>query len=103
MPEYIEREALLDIAKKVADMYSVTGLAAPKIIKLIEKAPKVDVVEVKHGEWDSSKSHFFLGGNLYFECSVCGESDPWQGTTRGHAHYCPNCGAKMDKKEGAEE
>ena len=59
--------------------------------------------ERKHGEWDSSKTRIIMGSNFYFCCSVCGESDPWQNTTRGHAHYCPNCGAKMDLKEGAEE
>ncbi len=46
MPEYIERERLLVLAKYIANMYSPTGLAAPKIIKAIENAPKVDVVEV---------------------------------------------------------
>jgi hypothetical protein len=46
MAEYLERKTLLDLAKKIADMYSPTGLAAPKIIRLIEKIKKADVVEV---------------------------------------------------------
>lgn len=46
MSEYIERERLLVLAKYIANMYSPTGLAAPKIIKLIERIKKADVVEV---------------------------------------------------------
>ena len=100
MAEYIEREHLLKLAKDIADMYSSTGLAAPKIIKLIERMKKADVVEVKHGEWVKAAAYNDGIFNTV-KCSICETFQPigewdWQA-------YCPNCGAKMDKKEGAEE
>ena len=45
MAEYIEREALLEKVKELSNTYSITGLASVHIIKAIEDAPKVDVVE----------------------------------------------------------
>ena len=67
-------------------------------IEIIGDAPTVDVAEVQHGKWISYLTPVCLSGDLYHNCSVCGDTDPWQYTTRGHAHYCPNCGAKMDGK-----
>ena len=54
---------------------------------------------VKHGEWEWYISPVCLSGDLYRRCSICGDSDPWQLTTRGCSNYCPNCGAKMDGGE----
>ncbi|MBQ3124998.1 MAG: hypothetical protein IJC09_06230 [Clostridia bacterium] len=65
--------------------------------QIIEQIPTADVAEVKHGKWESEWS--IIGNALYFHCSVCGESDPWQHTGRGPASYCPRCGAKMDGGE----
>lgn len=63
--------------------------------------PTIEAEPVKHGRWEWYVSPICLSGDLYYRCSVCGESDPWRMTTRGHANYCPNCGAKMDE-EGEE-
>lgn len=97
MPEYIERESLLDIAKKVADMYSVTGLTSVHIIKAIEKAPTEDVETVKHGYWQWKECKCF--------CSICKEEGGikhhYEDGTVDLYSFCPNCGAKMDKEEGA--
>lgn len=100
MPEYIEREALLEKARELADTYSYCGLASVHIIKAIEDAPKADVVEVKHGEWVKAAAYNDGIFNTV-KCSICETFQPigewdWQ-------VYCPNCGAKMDLKEGAEE
>ena len=47
-----------------------------------------DVEPVRHGRWI---------GKTY-KCSLCGKwIDPLQGDA--DMNYCPNCGAKMDKKE----
>ena len=75
--------------------------------KLVEKAAQMamdgktvnDIAEIRHGKWESKWSR--LANDLYFNCSFCGESDPWQGKRRGRAKYCPRCGAKMDGKEGS--
>ena len=87
---YIDKKELL--AKAKAKQNGV--FAAPVILNLIEKAPEVDVVEVKHGEW--------IYNVKYYSCSICAGKrfNLLLGTD---AEYCPYCGAKMNLKEGAEE
>lgn len=55
----------------------------------IDAMPTVDAVPVKHGKWTDKD-----GGIA--TCSVCG--DRWG--VWSVMKYCPNCGAKMDGKEG---
>lgn len=66
---------------------------------LIKTAPTADVQEVKHGHWKECN-------NGYYECSVCleltNELDrrgyPIGTSERGKlAHFCPYCGAKMER------
>lgn len=58
-----------------------------------------DVREVRQGKWASSTIAFTdedgvsRRGMNGFRCSECG------GFCIGESHYCPNCGAKMDKEE----
>ena len=56
----------------------------------LAKLPKVDAVEVVHGEW------IVCGDGEYvpFMCSACGKTTSWY--HKQTANYCPNCGAKMD-------
>jgi hypothetical protein len=54
--------------------------------KLISNA---DVAEVTHGRW------LINSDGYYPYCSVCKE-EPKSGIM---THYCPNCGAKMDKED----
>ena len=54
-----------------------------------------DVAEVKHGEWKGKP----IAGYSNIRCSVCNAVFLSQ---TGKWHYCPNCGAKMDGKGGAE-
>ena len=54
-----------------------------------------DVVPVRHGRWECGKP-----------CPVCGE-DRFKGLDADiwadwEPHYCPNCGAKMDKQNEPE-
>ena len=91
MARYIDADFLLkDIRESV--VFSVRDAktspelrGARKIIDRIENAPTVDVVEVKHGEWDNN------GG--FYRCSEC------INYTNYDYDYCPYCGAKMDGKE----
>lgn len=55
----------------------------------IDAMPTVDAVPVVHGHWIDKD-----GGIA--TCSVCG--DRWG--VWSVMKYCPNCGAKMDGKEG---
>lgn len=53
---------------------------------LVEYAP------VKHGQW--VYDHW-----CEFKCSICGQFSDSK-PHKGKENYCPNCGAKMDKKDG---
>lgn len=68
---------------KIADYLLANGVIVP-----LEKA---DAVEVKHGEW--SLKH--IGVGHYWECSEC----KFRLCAMPRTNYCPNCGAKMDRKE----
>ena len=104
MAEYIEREALINQIRLTVNRSSVgetsfNDISAKTICSLILEAPAADVVEVKHGEWKSCFEDWRkqIEGD---ECSACGFQH--YGNCIGHYHYYPNCGAKMDLKEGAE-
>lgn len=58
--------------------------------KCIYFKPTADVVEVKHGHW--IRKDYKPCGHDYL-CSVCGFGVPLE------YKHCPECGAKMDKKE----
>lgn len=108
MAEYIEREALLkDIEESVvftvrSGKPSLEIRGANAITDRIKSAPIADVVEVRHGKWETEEvtqewdkvqrfAHFHNNPNCKFFYS---DEAP-----RGH-DYCPHCGAKMDGKEG---
>lgn len=95
MDGYISREALMDMLleqQKKSNNFDAIG----KIIdirRIAAKIPTADVVEVRHGEWQSRYKKKYK-----YRCSLCnGDSDLC-------SDYCPNCGAKMDgkRKDGAE-
>lgn len=92
----LDRKVYNDIPIKVFG--SIKKMAAVR--QLIEDAPTIDAVPVRHGEWihgrEIGKEWMYDHWVKYFEdwrCSNCGvvfkqESEP-------KYHYCPNCGAKM--------
>jgi hypothetical protein len=55
----------------------------------LDTTPTVDAVEVAHGWWIELPSM-----EPDYKCSECGRSYAWWEPSE--AHYCPNCGAKMD-------
>ena len=61
------------------------------LIGLIENAPIVDAVPVRHGRW--IEGGYVCGENEY-ECSVCHETE-WR-TSASRMKYCMFCGAKTD-------
>ena len=100
MTEYIDREALIahikDLPTWWADAGGVYGRSmkypegmfdCEDVISSVENAHPADVAPVRHGRWKR------YGKNLG-ECSECGE------IVSVRNNYCPNCGAKMDEKEG---
>ena len=59
-----------------------------------------DYAEVKHGEWIEKIIPLDWCDDdvdMIYECSICKAECPFT------SKFCPNCGAKMGKKEGAEE
>lgn len=58
---------------------------------MLKNAPAADVEEVRHGEW-------IFGITMNHEWMKCSECLVSQ-TPTGVFAYCPNCGAKMDRKE----
>jgi hypothetical protein len=79
MPEYIKREAAL--MKLMQDGCSAKNLQS------ISDMPAADVAPVVHG-------HKVDDGGFYARCFQC------DGVLPLCANYCPNCGAKMDGKDG---
>ena len=103
MAEYIEREkaiTYLENHKRVAkEQNFILSADEDAIIKFLkEKCPTADVVEVKHGEW------LLLDecANEGVYCSVCRKKvyKTSYANQKIKSAYCPNCGAKMGKKEG---
>ena len=112
--EYIEREAIL---RNLADDLPYKG----SVKRVLMQAPVADVVEVKHGKWES---YLECGeeaddGYDHHRCSECkcmaeftyvnepfydensdGEIEFCGNYTvdinENLTNYCPNCGAKMD-------
>ena len=59
--------------------------------KLIQDAPAVETVPVRHGMWEEIRNPYgTLEGWIHRDCGR---------ETKIKDMYCPNCGAKMDAKE----
>lgn len=61
----------------------------------IKSQPTVDAEPVRHGKWESLT--FTNASNEEYtmhRCSECGLT-----IVTGWYHYCPNCGARMDKED----
>lgn len=72
-----------------------------KVMGMIEDAPTIDAVPVVHGEWIHTHTQNSYWTECY-KCSVCGEEDELM-FGNGAINYCPNCGARMDGKENAND
>lgn len=97
MPEYIEREALINWLDRVDGIIADGTVEAPALYKQIvtdiKQFQTADVAEVRHGEWEEER----WCDNFQHICSLCHR------TVRVHPQsiayvYCPYCGAKMDGK-----
>ena len=59
------------------------------VIETIHSMPTEEAIPVVHGEWIAQDE-----GLTRFMCSVCNGKNHG-----GHEKFCPDCGAKMDKKD----
>ena len=87
MAEYIERDAA------IATIQNIQGPILSREVRTLREIPAADVVEVKHGRWETVIDCDEFWGELdYYKCSLCGKMELRDSQTL----YCPNCGAKMD-------
>ena len=94
MTEYIKREYAVDA---VADVYYNTpdiNLSREKFEAAILKIQADDVAPVRHGRWEEASD----GDGIV--CPFCRTDFCTIIYDTEYFNYCPNCGAKMDEKEG---
>ncbi len=95
MPEYIEREALLEEIHTARNQLVLGKTAATKLEKMVRAAPAADAAPVVHGRWIKHQDEY----ENWCECSMCGKSPD---SPLDETPFCPNCGAKMDLEEDHE-
>ena len=105
---YIERDIFINT--ELIPLVKTLDLCHPKqkkgvlmAISKLRETPSADVVEVRHGYW-------YITEYEYINCSKCGHmhytgmdstDQAKQNLIDGKVpNYCPNCGAKMDGKDG---
>lgn len=81
-------EAFEEANKKPAENF-VSVIQYHTVKEMVNSSPTLDAVEVVHGWWIELPSM-----EPDYKCSECGQSYAWWEPSE--AHYCPNCGAKMD-------
>lgn len=95
MDEYIKREAVIE-----AIMSEPPDAHYPQwYVDKIKSIPAADVALVRHGEWLKAEDDY-CGLNI-IQCSICHEEWCFEiddDVIDLNYHYCPNCGAKMDKE-----
>lgn len=100
MDEYIKRsDVLCRIEVKAQSLDAMVNhnyrQALSDVYGLVYDIPTADVVEVKRGKWIKHyKSGMTVNGGYVSSCC-----DMWN---ERKSNYCPNCGAKMEGKDGVE-
>ena len=88
---------LIDADALMKAIKSFRWFGVPNTLKLmfdylkiiINEQPTIEATPVVHGRWTELPSMA-----PEYQCSECGQSYEWWEVSE--AHYCPNCGAKMD-------
>lgn len=108
MDEYISRDdvrrMILEYSADNPKKQTVWAMVISDMLRDLKKIPAADVQPVRRGEWEKIEEYGGWG-DTYFRCSICG--DEWDidvGTpVENGMKYCPNCGARMDLKDGDAE
>ena len=98
--EYIERKRAIVDACNSLELYPSEYA---KLEDALNRIPTADVAPVRHGEWLKAKDDY-CGLNI-IQCSICHEEWCFEiddDVIDLNYHYCPNCGAKMDKEEACQ-
>ena len=110
MAEYVERSYIRKMAMFEMAYTMETETDAAVVLRMIDDAPAADVAPVVHGRWewfDEDKGTPLTGYEREWgwRCSRCKHElpDDYDGPDyRPMLDYCPNCGAKMDIKDGGD-
>ena len=100
MDEYISKHEAYTMIKdlEAAYIYPPVKEAYGTAARRIDQMPSADVQPVKHGKW----KHVAV---MNSKCSVCSHYFPVTefDSRPFDINYCPNCGARMDLKDGDAE
>lgn len=100
MAEYISREEVLDNSNIITVHTKEYGSIEVIPVDAIADIELADVKDVKHGRWIDiyeycEKNGYVPSGmGIYYWCSECDKSE------QKTSDFCPNCGARMDLKDG---
>lgn len=102
MADYIDRDAVIsEIERREALMVGDKRVSVAAMKSFIKNRPAADVAPVRHGQWiEYTKVIIPEPYNKWeqaWKCSECGFDDGFVAY-----NYCPNCGAKMDIKDGGD-
>ena len=94
---YVEKEKVLEIAKdKYYSDFHKSMADLTSLRELLEDTPAADVVEVRHSYWQCSNVRM---SSRDITCRYCHRTETISNGNEDF-EYCPNCGAKMDGKDG---
>lgn len=100
MTRYIDADALLKELKKSCEYHAENSRELSLLqrdIIIVQEQPTVDAVPVRHGKWIYSNDfHWYTAS-----CNKCGYQRRTDIKAEGWNQwkFCPNCGARMDKRE----
>lgn len=96
MAEYINREAAINAIEAVPD----GNWKNTRYVTEISAIPAADVAPVAHAHWEDVSVDD--EGSMLIASMFCSNCKRWHnevyhyGSPTEMAHYCPNCGAKME-------
>lgn len=112
MDEYISKQKVIDYLNGYLHSLGEAGAdnlmfdqgqrrALINSIQDISVVKSADVQRIKHGKWEEL-TDYGGWGDTHYCCSVCGEEWHLEDGTpqQNHMNFCPQCGARMDLKEG---
>lgn len=85
MPEYIEREAAINVINK----FFVTPVGK----SIMEKVPSADVRLLEKCKWENLVRCGFA--SVEATCTACGKTLIY----KSWWNFCPNCGAQVEKEQ----
>jgi hypothetical protein len=95
MSRYIDADKLKEECYKFTNDVSRSAMAF--VQGQINAAPTADVVEVRHGRWETEFAWSYgYDDHHRLTCSECGLSFTEDARRKNEYKYCYQCGAKMD-------